>query len=282
MQTYSSSTETAKFSSSLPLHKQESSTPPNRFAWISRWKAALVHLSISACLALAAVLLLYFVWYPQPFFEASGAKPLLLLLVGVDVVLGPLITLIIFNPKKKSLPFDLAVIAAIQLAALVYGMYTVFQARPVYVVYAQDRFEVVAANDLLPAELARVTREEFKSLPLLGPKLVGAVFPTDPEEKGRVLSASFGEGGAIQAFPQHYVPIGYQFKEVLEHGKPLADLIKRNRAREAEILKTIQSLGYKTADLLFLPVRAKDRNFAALIDAKTGEVVGYALVDPSS
>ena len=51
------------------------------------------------------------VWYPQPYFAAMGGATLILLLIGVDVVIGPLITLIVFDPKKKSLRFDLAVIA---------------------------------------------------------------------------------------------------------------------------------------------------------------------------
>ena len=46
---------------------------------------------------------------------------LILLMIGVDVVIGPLLTLIVFDPKKKHLKFDLVVIAALQLAALAYG-----------------------------------------------------------------------------------------------------------------------------------------------------------------
>jgi hypothetical protein len=63
-------------------------------------------------------MLMLAVWYPQHYFAAMGGTTLILLLIGVDVVIGPLITLIVFDPKKKSLRFDLAVIAVLQLGAL--------------------------------------------------------------------------------------------------------------------------------------------------------------------
>ena len=101
-----------------------------------------------------------------------GGATLILLLIGVDVVIGPLITLIIFDPKKKSLRFDLAVIAVLQLGALLYGCSVMFNARPVYNVFVVDRFEVVAAN-AIDEESREKAAPEFRSLPLTGPKVVG-------------------------------------------------------------------------------------------------------------
>jgi hypothetical protein len=94
-----------------------------------RWKAAGLHLALSALIALTVVLLLLAVWYPQPYFQAMGGEKLLRLLIGVDVVLGPLITLIIFDPRKPALKWDLAAIAALQVTALAYGGVVMFQAR---------------------------------------------------------------------------------------------------------------------------------------------------------
>ena len=90
-------------------------------ASLNRWKAALIHLGISAAIGVGVVALMLFVWYSRPYFTAMGGDTLILLLIGVDVVIGPLITLTIFDPKKKGLRFDLSVIAAVQLAALAYG-----------------------------------------------------------------------------------------------------------------------------------------------------------------
>jgi hypothetical protein len=131
----------------------------------TRWQAAPIHLLISAVIATLVVGTMLLVWYPQPYFLAAGGITLVLLLVGVDVVLGPLLTLIVFDPKKKSLKIDLAIIAALQLAALAYGGWTMFSARPVYVAFAGDRFHLVAANEISPADLDKAAME-YRSLPL--------------------------------------------------------------------------------------------------------------------
>lgn len=106
-----------------------------------------------------------------PFFEALGGRRLIALIVGVHVVLGPLITLIVFDARKKIklLKFDLAAIVILQLAALAYGVHIAFQARPAYLLFVKDRFEIVTANQLEPEQLAKVTRPEFKTAPFSGP-----------------------------------------------------------------------------------------------------------------
>ena len=96
----------------------------------------------------AVLVFMLTVWYPRPLFEAAGGDRLIFILMAVDVTLGPLITLIIFKAGKRGLKFDLAVIASLQLAALVYGMHTVYLARPVYLVFTKDRFDLVSAADL--------------------------------------------------------------------------------------------------------------------------------------
>ncbi len=112
----------------------------------ARIRAALVHLSLSAALALAVFLAIYFYWYPDVLFEGAGGKELFFLIVGVDVAVGPLITLVIYKPGKWGLKFDLVCIAIVQLAALVYGVSVMFEARPAYIAFVVDRFAIVRAN----------------------------------------------------------------------------------------------------------------------------------------
>src|SRR5262249_35748019 len=111
---------------------------------MTRWKAATIHSSISAIIAIAVGALLFGVWYPPPYFHAAGADELVLLLVGVDLAIGPLLTLIVFRPGKWGLKFDLVAIGVLQSAALIYGMSVVLQSRPVFLVGVFDRFNLVA------------------------------------------------------------------------------------------------------------------------------------------
>lgn len=88
---------------------------------MTRGKAAAIHLGISALVAAAVIGLMLMLWYPPPYFEAMGGETLLMLIVGCDVIIGPLITLIIFKPHKKGLKTDLTIIGCVQVAALAYG-----------------------------------------------------------------------------------------------------------------------------------------------------------------
>ncbi len=108
----------------------------------ARIKAFLMHLAVSAVIALLAVLLVFQIWYPAPLHEALGVTDIFLLLPLVDVILGPLLTLLVFKLGKKTLIMDLAVIACLQLAALGYGLWTVAEGRPAWIVYNADRFDV--------------------------------------------------------------------------------------------------------------------------------------------
>ncbi|MGH8510357.1 MAG: TfpX/TfpZ family type IV pilin accessory protein, partial [Gammaproteobacteria bacterium] len=194
---------------------EETNGQPVREKTITRWKASAIHLSICAVIALAVLAWMLLVWYPAPYFEGLGAGKLSMIIIGVDVVIGPLITLIIYNPLKKSLRFDLTVVALLQLSALVYGVYVVYEARPVYVVFNVDRFDVVAANEIDPEERKKVTLPEYQSLPLTGPRIVAAVLPADPKERERILFAAVGAGYDLPNFPQHYVPYAEQTGQVI-------------------------------------------------------------------
>src|SRR5688572_33489765 len=122
---------------------------------LTRWQASGLHLSISIALGAVALAVMLLVWYPRPLFEASGGTGLLFILVGVDVVIGPLITLAVFKAGKRGMKLDLAVIAILQISALAYGAWVVAVARPAFIVFVKDRFEVTAAVELQPEELAK-------------------------------------------------------------------------------------------------------------------------------
>lgn len=115
------------------------------FPAMNRYRAALTHFGISALVVGTVFVLVYFLWYPQPLFRGAGGRDLFVVLAMVDVTVGPLITLIIFKPGKKGLKFDLATIAVLQIAALAYGTHVVFEARPVWVVFLKDRFDLITA-----------------------------------------------------------------------------------------------------------------------------------------
>lgn len=247
---------------------------------LNRWKAATIYLGLSALVALTIVSLMLMLWYPRPYFQAMGGGELILLLVGVDVVLGPMIVLIIFNPAKKSLRLDLAIIALLQLVALAYGCYVMFQARPVYNVFAIDRFEVVAANQIDAGALAAATLPEFKTLPYRGPRVIAVRLPTDPDEQLRITMLAMGGGPDLSALPRYYVPYSQLSADAARRANPLGLLAKRQPGQASIIRDFVAGSGRREDELGFLPMRARTKDMAVVIALKTGEVVGALPIYP--
>lgn len=248
---------------------------------VSRWKAFGTHLGVSASIATAVVALMYFVWYPHPLFEAMGADGLVIILVGVDVVLGPLVTLIVANPGKpwRVLRRDIAVIAVLQAAALAYGVHIVAIARPVYVVFSWDRFDAVAANQIFDEDLPKARRPEFRTLPWGSPRVIAVQMPSDPAEQLRVIQWA-ASGSDLQTFVEYYLPYEELARAALEKSKPIADLRKRNPDGGAVIDAALARAGRRDDEVRFLPLKARMRDMAVILDAKTGAVLGYAEVNP--
>jgi len=248
---------------------------------MSRFKAFAIHLGISAgiaCLVIAVMLLL---WYAPPFFSALGGRHILLILLGVDVTLGPLITLLIFNPRKnrRALTFDLSVIAMLQAAALVYGMSVLFEARPVFVVYSKGSFDLVTANLLSKADLAKAKYPKYRSLPVTGPIFVYTEMPADVKEHNEVVFAAFA-GKDLPQFPQYYMPYSEHEKEAGHAAKPLAELEQLNPQRSADIENLVRKNGLADADAGYLPLRAKYQDQAVLVDKRDGRILGLLDVIP--
>ena len=249
--------------------------------YMTRVKAASIHLLICCVIALALWCLMRLVWYPSVYFQALGGAGLVLLLVGVDVVIGPLLTLVIYKQGKKNLRFDLAVIALLQISALVYGSYVVYAARPVYLVFSVDRFEIVTASDIDATELEKARDPTLRTLPITGPRIIAATLPTDPKERQAILFSSLENGADVSHLPRFYVPFSDQqadaakratsFESLGSRKQLLLDLIKMEGVEES----SMQHLAY-------LPVRGKRENATAIIDKRDGNLVRLVALDPWS
>jgi len=246
---------------------------------LNRWQAFALHLALSAAVALLVVTLMLVVWYPRQYFTAMGGDTLILILIGVDVVVGPLITLIIFDPKKKGLRFDLTVIAAMQLAALAYGGSVMFEARPVYNVFVVDRFEVIAAN-AVDAESRAKASAEFRSLPLTGPRIIAARQPDDAKRQADIVLSAMNGGPDLANLPELYVPYEQFRQDAAKSARPLADLAKR-QPQDADAIRAFVAASGRAEDALgFLPMKARNKDMAVIVDRASGEVAGILPIHP--
>jgi len=246
---------------------------------MSRWKAASIHLLISVTIGILAGAVLFLVWYPPPYFHAGGADELVLLLVGVDLTLGPLLTLIVFRSGKPGMKFDLVVIGVLQTAALAYGLSVVSKSRPVFLVAVPDRFVLVGASEIRDEDLAQGSEPRFRTRAWSGPRLVGAPLPDDPHEKNELTSLAMA-GVDLQNLPKYYRDFSSIKDRLLRNAKPLKDLQAKHPEAQADIVNGLRRLGRQEPSVLWLPLVARKDDLVMLIDATSAEPLGPLNIDP--
>jgi hypothetical protein len=176
------------------------------------------------------------------------------------------------------LRFDLAVIAFFQIAALAYGMHVMFIARPSYLVYAVDRFDLVMANTLPDKELEKAS-PPYDRHPLGKPPTVGARVPDDPKLKDESLFLALG-GVDLTQQPRFYVRYDEVAKEAVGRAKPLKALRDLNPDQHERIDAAVKDSGRAEGDLAFLPAKAPQRDFAVIVDKTTGAIVDKTMLKP--
>ena len=238
---------------------------------MNRYHAFGWHLLVSAAVGATLLGLCWFVWYPAPMLLAIGGHEIFLLIVGIDVIVGPLLTLIVFKPGKRSLKFDLAVIAAMQIYAMFYGMSTLLEARPAYVASLGDAFHVVQASEVTDENL----RKANTTLPWWGPKWVGTKYEVDADLKDVVKDVG-SVGGGKGHFPQLHVPYESVQKQVAADAMPISDMKKYVSEKPTEVDDWLKSRGYNDTTAKYQAIKVGPAYFAIILDRKTGAVVGIS------
>jgi hypothetical protein len=248
----------------------------------SRLLAAGVHFGISVAIAALAAWLVFAVWYPYPYREISGGRELFLIVVTVDVILGPLLTLAVFDTKKsvKTLRLDLTVIGLFQLAALAYGLWTVVVVRPVYLAFEMDRFRVIHAIEVPEDELKQAP-PEFQRLPLTGPTLLSLRDFKDNKERFEATMTAL-QGVPLGARPGLWQTYAQGKSQVLAHARPLEELKTRFPARVAEIDSALKSASGGSDTMRptgYIPMIGRKTFWTVLVDSRTAEVIAFVPID---
>lgn len=250
------------------------------FGWKDRFTAAGVHLSISLLVAVAAAVLVFGVWYPYPFREISGGLSLFSVLVSVDVVAGPLLTWLVFNRRKpvSELRRDLVVVACLQLVALAYGLWSMYQARPVYLIHEVDRFVTVSAADIDPADL-KDALPELRAIPHFGLRTLGLREAKDLDEKRKALELSL-VGKDLSLQPRFWQQLSEVNKDAIQKGsKPLEELRARSEEVKGIVDVWLKDQSWQLSDLRYYPFVSRENYWTVVLD-KNSNMVGYLPIDP--
>lgn len=127
-----------------------------------------IHFLCSVLIVLIASAIIFGLWYPAPLAKALGVTPLFLMLILIDMVIGPLFGWLVYKEGKKTLKFDLSIVIILQICAFSYGFYTIAQGRPVWVVYDTASFIVVKNSDIYKQNI-NSAEAEFQHSSWFGP-----------------------------------------------------------------------------------------------------------------
>lgn len=244
---------------------------------MSRSRAFLYHLAGTVAVLVLLSLAVRLAWFPEPYGRGLGLVRLLGMLWLLQIATGPLLTLLLYRPGKRGLKFDMALVALLQAGTLAIALWMIVQARPVFVVFAVDRFEVVRPGDVT---LADATIPAFATLPLSGPVLAVAELPSDPMEASDLVLSALDGAGDVHNFARYYRPyVAPHTDAVLERARPLGPLLKRN----AEARRVIEARLGDEAGLgrrVYVPVMFPEAVMTAVLDPADGTVLAVVPVAP--
>jgi len=240
----------------------------------NRFYAFLTHLLLSGLVAVITIMVVFFIWYPRPLDEATGVTQIFLLLLAVDIVTGPVLTFVVYQRGKPNLKFDLAVIVLLQIAALSYGMSTVFAGRPAFIVFNQDRFDItrLVEIDEKSAKKAELANNQSAIISWFRPRWVGAIAPTDRKHAEEILFSALDGGADWPQLPELYVPL---------------EQVKQQMLKKAQLLSTLRPLDKdnklspsEDSHIKWLPLRGKSKDMVVLINSDSADVIKVVDINP--
>lgn len=241
-----------------------------------RLKAFFYHLIISVIVAITSALIVFLVLYPAPFDKAVGVTKIFLLVLMVDVIAGPLMTLVLAKEGKKGLKFDLTVIAIIQVIALSYGLYNIAINRPVWLVFDQVRFDLVLANGIDHNE-DWLVKPKYKHIGLAGPNTIAVRKPIDDKERSNWLFYNMSTGYAPSMRPRFYEPLDKAWDRIAQKQLPLQDLKRFNDIN----LVQQQLSAYASQKITgWLPLTASNKHMTVLVNADDKKIIAVVELRP--
>ena len=241
---------------------------------------ALRHLFLSSTIGFISAACVFGLLYPPPYQAMLDVGGIFLLLLAVDVVCGPLLTLVLANPKKsvRAHVLDFTLIGIVQLLALLYGLHSMWVARPVVLAFEVDRLVVATATEIQANNFATAL-PTMQRLPWWGVMQVNTRQPNSQEEALQTIDWSM-TGISPAMLPNWWLPWETAQAGMAARAQSVTVLLQRRSPKDITVLEAaIAATGQPAAALRYLPLTSsKTREWIALFDTQM-RMVGYAPVD---
>lgn len=244
-----------------------------------RFKASLNvvlwHVALNVAIASLLAVIIFNYWYPYPYSKLAGGVHLFLILISIDLVCGPLLTAIVFNPEKsrREIIFDLSFVGLIQLGAMAYGMHSIALARPVIIAFEVDRFVAVSESEIDKNELEK----NSIYLSWTGPELVGLKSNKDGNEMLESLDLSL-KGISPSARPARWQSYENSRNEVIKRMKKVDEIYANlDFTKKSLINKIVENKNLGVHEMNYLPLvgRSSLEDWVVVLDKKAN-IVDFA------
>ena len=240
-------------------------------------KAAGLHFLLSLVVISFLIGLIIYFWFPSSIISISNFKEIALLIIIVDLILGPLLTFIVFKPQKKGLKLDLTFIALIQVSALMFGVYNLYKVHPLYITFNVDRFTLVSAMDARPENALHT---EFKIARISSPKFVVSKLPENIEEKNKLVLESLEKGSSdFELRSEYYHSFDNNIDEIIKKGLD-PDVVFKDELSQQKLRKFINKNGKEVTDYVYLPIEGNAKDAIWALDPLTARPVDIINVIP--
>jgi hypothetical protein len=235
-----------------------------------RTQACLIHLGISLSIFAVLAYLVVRVWYPDFFFQTDGGWQGLRLLLGVDLVLGPLLTLIVYRAGKPGLRFDLTAIGVVQATCLAAGIWIVHGERPLAMVYVDGSFYSVTAQSF---KEVNAPVPDLDAFPGPNPKWVSVKLPEDAIEQSKVRGEMFRGSRMLSTASEYYV--AFEPEQVDVHEERKLDEIKDWDRDSLALPRWLEEHGGVLADYRFFLFGARYVYAYVGFSVDSGRFIGF-------
>ncbi len=243
----------------------------------NKFKASLIHLVLSFALVSLIIASTIYFWYPSDFLGITNYKNIALLIVSIDLVLGPLLTFVVFAPNKKGLKFDFAVIAAIQLSALAYGVHALYETHPLFITYNDKGFNLVQVNEVNPSDAKNT---QFQISKLSSPKLAFAKMPDDPDKQTEIMLGVDLKGEPdIDKRAEYFEPVENHLNTILNDSLDTVKLFDKQNLT-ASTKAFLDKYGKNKGQYAYLPLKGTSGDAIIVLDKQTAKMVGTINANP--
>jgi hypothetical protein len=238
-----------------------------------RLKALGLHLLASATALTIILGTLYVGWYRWPGWYLADAINVVIVMIGVDVVLGPLCTFIIASNGKprRELIRDIAIIVAIQIAALIYGSSLLWSGRPLYYAFSETVLQLVQAYDIdaHESELGRRQNPELAPHWYSLPRWMWAPLPQDPELRKKIVTGAVEGEDDVISMPIYFQPWEKGLPSLREQLKQVDNVAYFSRPEKEKLKQRMKERGFSPDESNAIPFTGRGHPLLAVFDLKS-------------